>query len=331
MDNLLNTGLQIIQWLQSVGAWLTPVMQLFTFLGNVQFYLIVAPAILWCLDASLGVRVGIFLMVNGMVNSALKVVFHGPRPYWYSSQVKVMAAAENSFGAPSGHAQNAVVVWGGLARYIKGRVAWVIAILLMLFIGLSRIYLAVHFPHDVLLGWVFGILMLWLMVVLEKPVVTWMKKLSIGVQVLVVFIFSLLLILLVVVAQLSLGNWTVPPQWVSNAHLAFPEEPPITPLSINNIMPNAGAFFGLAAGWIWVTGLGGFTTRDLWFKLVLRYLLGLVGVLVLYEGLGLLFSESDSVLSYILGYVQYVLIGFWISGFAPWLFVKLRLASRKNI
>lgn len=72
MENLLNAGIQFIHWLQSLGGWLTPIMKGFTFLGNEEFYLLIAPAILWCVDASLGMRVGLFLMINGMVNTALK-------------------------------------------------------------------------------------------------------------------------------------------------------------------------------------------------------------------------------------------------------------------
>jgi membrane-associated phospholipid phosphatase len=328
MDNLLNSGLQIIQWLQSIGTWLTPVMKLFTFLGNEQFYLLIAPAILWCIDAPLGLRLGLFLMINGMVNTALKVTFHGPRPYWYTSNVNVLGSAENSFGMPSGHAQNGVVVWGTLAERIKHRSAWIIAIIVMFLIGISRIYLAVHFPHDVLLGWLFGAAMLWVLLRFERPVMNWIKKYKVGIQLFIIFLFSLLLILIVIIAQLSLIGWSFPIDWVNNAHLAFPNEPEINPLSYHNFLSSTGAFFGLAAGWIWISKLGGFSTNDPWIKLVLRYILGLIGVLVLYLGLGALFPDSERFISYSIRYIRYALIGFWISGFAPWLFIKVKLASR---
>ncbi len=330
MDNLLNSGLQIILWFQNLGGWLTPVMKLFTFLGNEQFYLLVAPAILWCIDAQLGFRMGLFLMINGMVNAAIKVAFHESRPYWYTNNVKVFGSAENSFGAPSGHAQNSVVVWGTLADRIKHRTAWIIAIALMFMIGISRIYLAVHFPHDVLLGWLFGAIMLWLLLRLERPAITWLRQYQIGVQLLLIFLLSLFLILIVMFAQLSLGGWSLPKEWVINAHQAFPAEAPINPLSYHNFLSNAGAFFGLAAGWIWISKLGGFSTKDPWVKLILRYILGLVGVLVLYLGLGSLFTDSETFISYAIRYIRYALIGFWISGFAPWLFVKLKLASHQK-
>ncbi len=330
MDNLSTLGLQLIIWLQSLGAWLSPVMKLFTFLGSTEFYLLVAPAILWCVDSVLGVRLGLFLMVNIAVNAALKSAFHTPRPYWYSSEVKVLGNSEVTFSTPSGHAQNAVVVWGTLANRIKTRAAWVIAIIIIFMIGISRIYLALHFPHDVLLGWLFGAIMLWILLHFEKPVVNWIKKFEMGMQLLIIFAFSLLLIFIVVLVQLTLGGWSVPVEWITNAHIAFPTEPVINPLSYHNVLVSSGAFFGLAAGWIWITRLGGFSVRGPWIKLVGRYVLGVFGVLILYLGLSALLPESDNLLTSSLRYIQYALIGFWMSGFAPWLFVKLNLSTRLN-
>ena len=328
MESILNSGVVFINWLQSLGSWLTPIIKLITDLGSEPFYLLIAPAVLWCIDSRLGVRLGIFIMINGMVYAALKVAFHGPRPYWYTSDVKVLGSPENSFGLPSGHSQNAVVVWGALAERVKRRWAWVIAILLIFFIGLSRIYLALHFPHDVLFGWLFGAAVLWLLLLLEKPFLIWFKKFSTWIQFAVVFLFSLILILIVLLAHLTLSGWSLPMQWVNNAHLAFPSEPEITPLSYHNFLSSTGAFFGLAAGWIWILKLGGFSTKDVWWKLVLRYVVGLVGVLILYIVPSRLLIDTETIISYITRYIRYAAIGFWISGFAPWLFIKLKLASK---
>jgi membrane-associated phospholipid phosphatase len=327
MDNFLNSGIQFILRLQSLGGWLAPVMKLFTFLGNEMFYLMIAPAILWCIDSTLGMRLGLFLMINGTINAVLKIALHDPRPYWFSNKVTAAASTENSFGAPSGHAQNAVVVWGTLAYRIKTRWAWIIAGFIIFMIGISRIFLAMHFPQDVLLGWLFGILVLWLMVRLEKPVLNWFKKYSPPAQVVFVFLFSMAMILLVLLSKLTLGSWTLPATWVNNALISFPNEPPITPLSINNILAAPATFFGLAAGWIWITLQGGFTVQDVWWKLLLRYFFGLLGVVILYMGLGSLFPSGETITAYVLKYIRYALIGFWMSGFAPWLFVKLKLAN----
>lgn len=327
MDNVLNIGLQIIVWFQNLGAWLTPVMKLLTYIGSTEFYLFVLPVILWCIDPPFGIRLGLFLMINATINAGLKVVFHGPRPYWYSSHVQVLGSTENSFGVPSGHAQNSVVAWGTLTDRIKNRAAWIIAVIMMFLIGISRLYLAAHFPHDVLFGWIIGALMLWILLRFEKPVVKWLMQFPIGLQLLIIFLFSLFLILIVLLTQLSLRGWAIPMDWINNARLAFPNEPVINPLSFHTFLPTTGVFFGLASGWMWISKLGGFSTNDPLIKLFLRLLVGLIGALILYLGLGSLFPDTETVISYVIQYIRYALIGFWISGFAPWLFVKLRLAS----
>jgi hypothetical protein len=61
-------------------------------------------------------------------------------------------------------------------------------------------------------------------------------------------------------------------------------------------------------------------------------MLGLIGVIVFYIGLkvlfGLLVPDEETLLSYILRYARYVLVGAWISAGAPWFFIKLGLARR---
>jgi hypothetical protein len=267
-------------------------------------------------------------MINGTVNSVLKIAFHNPRPYWFSRSVDVYGNAENSFGVPSGHSQNAIIVWGTIAQRIKTRWAWIVASIIILMIGISRLYLGMHDLQDVLAGWIFGIVMLWLFLHFEKPIANWMKRHSPGMQVLFSFLFSLGLILVITLVRATLSGWSIPTEWISNARQAFPEEPVITPLSFHNVLSAPAAMFGLAAGWIWITSLGGFSVQGVWWKLILRYFAGLVGVLILYMGLGSIFPETETISAYILRYIRYALIGFWMAGFAPWLFVKIKLADR---
>jgi hypothetical protein len=61
---------------------------------------------------------------------------------------------------------------------------------------------------------------------------------------------------------------------------------------------------------------GRFTTKDAWWKLVLRYLLGVVGVLVLYLIPSMLLTDAETFVSYVVRYIRYAIIGFWISGLA---------------
>ena len=83
-------------------------------LGTEDFYFLVMPILFWSVDAALGMRVGFLLAFSAMTNTFLKWVFGLPRPYWIDSRVKGLVA-EPSFGAPSGHAQFNLSIYGLIA------------------------------------------------------------------------------------------------------------------------------------------------------------------------------------------------------------------------
>jgi membrane-associated phospholipid phosphatase len=319
MQTILDFGVRIIIALQGLGAWLTPPMNFFSFLGTEDFFLLGLPILYWCVDSTLGIQVAIILMLSTNLNAAFKLAFHGPRPYWYSPTVRGLAT-ETSFGAPSGHAQSAAVVWGLLAARLRKWWGWLVAILLVLLIGLSRLYLGVHFPQDVLLGWLIGGLVLWLTLRFWDPVIVWAKKLSAGRQVLAAFLASLVAILLPLIPfiWLKVTNWQPPQDWAMFATQV---------LSLQDVVTCAGTIFGMLAGLVWLAAQGGFQTSAPWWKLVLRYLLGVAGVLIVY-GLKYIFPAGETIPAYFLRYLRYALIGFWVTGGAPWTFIRVKLAKK---
>ncbi len=324
METILNIGVTWNIFLQSLGSWLKTPMEAFSFLGNEYFFLLLLPALYWCVEAGVGIRVGLILLLSTSVNDALKLALHGPRPYWYSTDV-IGYASETSFGAPSGHAQIAVGVWGMMAASLRKWWGWLIAVLVILLIGVSRLYLGVHFPHDVILGWLIGALLLWLVLRFWKPVTAWLKKMDLGQQILAAFLSSLVLVLfsLIPYLWLKVTNWQPPQAWAEYARET---------VSLSGAFTSAGTLFGLLAGLSWFNRQGGFDANGPLWKRILRYVLGVVGVLVFYLGLKILFGliapEAEAVLPYILRYIRYTLVGAWVSAGAPWLFVKLKLAGK---
>ena len=328
MDVIWQLGIQVVLFLQGLGAWLVEPMKLITFLGNEEFYLFVAPAIFWCLDMNLGLRLGLYLMVSSSFYTIIKMAFHSPRPYWIDTHVKAYST-EISFGAPSGHSQNAVVVWGTLAAWIKRAWAWIVGFALIFLIGLSRTYLGVHFPHDVLLGWAIGALLLWILLAYEPHLVGWLKRYNPEHQVLVALGASFLIILLGVLMRLMLGNWSMPEVWAQNAFLAAPTSDPPEPLALSGLISNAAAFFGLSSGGIWIKSRGGFYAGGPALQRLLRFLIGLAGVVILWYGLGAVFPRGETLMPLILRYIRYSLIGLWITGLAPMLFIRLDLSTKE--
>lgn len=326
MDTIWNVGIAINIFFQNFGDWLKTPMEMVSFLGNEYFFLFLLPALYWCVDAAIGLRVGFILLLSTSVNDSLKLALHGPRPYWYSSDV-IGHANETSFGVPSGHSQNSAAIWGMIAALVRKWWAWLFAILIVLLIGISRLYLGVHFPHDVLLGWLLGGLVLWATLYFWKPVSIWAKRLSLGQQILAAFGAGLVLILFSLIPFLGLkyNNWQAPEAWAQYATEA---------VSMSGALTAGGTLFGLLAGLAWFNRQGGFSAEGSAWKRVVRFLLGAVGVLVFYLGLDILFGliapDAEALLPYMLRFIRYTVIGAWVSAGAPWIFVRLKLAERSS-
>jgi len=323
MIALWDLGIQWIVWLQGLGDWLRMPMEAVTFLGSEDFYVLILPVLYWSVDAMLGLRVGIILLLTGGLNNIIKISMRGPRPYWYDAAVRPVAG-ETSFGVPSGHSQLSVGVWGVVAAHLRRGWAWIAAAVLVFLIGMSRLYLGVHFPHDVLLGWLIGGLVLWAFLKLWDPVAGWLKRQSFAGQVLVALGVSLLLVVLGILVRLPSADWAMPESWLANAVRAGGDAP--DPFNPSGFLTPAGTLFGLALGFAWLYRQGGFSADGPFWQRLVRFVIGLAGVLAIRFGLKAIFPDDASLLAYALHYVRYFIIGLWISGLAPWIFLRIRIA-----
>ncbi len=324
MDDILNNGIPLILWFQSLGDWLTLPMKFFSFLGTENFYLLVMPVIYWGFDAALGLRLGMMLMLSSGVNTIFKFAFHSPRPYWVNTEVQALSS-EASFGVPSGHAQNALTLWGVWASYLRKAWVWAIAIFVILGISLSRLYLAVHFPFDTLVGWLIGILLLVSFNRAWEPVSVWAQKQSMGKQIGAAFFASILLLLVGLFVASTLKDWTLPVAWEQNAARAGGEMP--DPVSLSGLITSSATLFGILAGVAWITPKGGYHVASQIQQRIQQYVVGILGLGILYLGLKFIFPAGDDLIAYIFRYIRYTLVGFWISGFAPYIFLKLNLTN----
>jgi membrane-associated phospholipid phosphatase len=305
-------------FLQSLGAMLTVPMKLFSFLGQEEFFLVVMPALYWCVSASWGLRLGVMLILSQGFNHWLKLAFTSPRPSWVNSQVKALVS-ETSFGLPSGHAMTAASMWGLAANLFKKRWFSIVAILIVFLIGLSRIELGVHFTSDVLIGWLAGGLLLVVYLQLEKPASAWVKKMGPGQQILFTSITSLLLVVVTLGMVALRSDWTPPAEWLVNA-------PDLNPLDATGMISLAGVWLGLACGMAWWNYKHGMLKpASSLGRNFIRYAIGTAGLLILWYGLGLIFPRGLDVMAYILRYVRYAIVGGWISLAAPTVFMALKV------
>jgi membrane-associated phospholipid phosphatase len=315
------TDIQIafIQTLQAGAAWLEAPARFFSLLGQPEFYLLLIPLLYWCRDPRLGLRLGLLLGISGGLNEALKVAFHLPRPYWVSPEVRALETYP-SFGLPSAHAQGAAALWGLIAVEARKRWLQVAAVALIVLIGTSRVFLGVHYPIDVVTGWVFGLLILAGFLALEEPVGRRVTALPLSGKVLAAFAGSLILALASFAALASLGDWTVPASWAAGALERSGE--PIHPLFLRDAVTASGLFFGFAAGAAAEHHRGSMCAVTGRSVRLLRYVFGIAVTGAIWFGLGLLVPPEPLSTAYAVQYLRAAVAGAWVSFGAPTVFAR---------
>jgi hypothetical protein len=119
---------------------------------------------------------------------------------------------------------------------------------------------------------------------------------------------------------------------VRNAAAQAPDHP-IDPFSIDDIIVSASTLFGFMGGAILLYNRLDFDAGGRWIRRAGRFLVGAVGVFILWQGLGAVFdlvTADETLLSYILRYIRYSLIGVWISAVGPLVFIRLGLAENSK-
>lgn len=323
MDFLMEIEILVNLFFQSLGEWLVPIASGISFLGTEEFYILLLPAIYWCIDAGIGFRIGVMLVTTSSINAYLKMLFHSPRPFWVDSKVKAFAQ-ETSFGLPSGHSQNAASLWGLAAAKFTKRWLTIIGISAIILIGLSRLFLGVHFSRDVLSGWLIGGLLIILFFLLEKPISKWISNKTLGFQLITILFVAAVIIFLGHLTAATASDWQLPSEWIDQSLASSGIAP--DPFSLEGTYTIAGVWFGFAAGYAWwLKKKGPMVVAGSIGARITRYFIGLAGLFALYLGLKIAFPESPEWLGLSLRFVRYALIGLWVSAIAPLLFKKLKL------
>lgn len=149
---------------ESCGSWMTSVMELISLLGKGGIALIVLSLVLLVIRKTrrFGTAMLLGLAIGAVVvNLWLKVVVARPRPYadingfYYPLWQMMGSHTESDYSFPSGHTNAAFACM--VPAFLLGKKSWSWLCLLFAFLmGVSRIYLVVHYPSDVLGGLIMG-------------------------------------------------------------------------------------------------------------------------------------------------------------------------------
>lgn len=170
-----------MQLLQSIfGGFALSVISFFSYFGEEMVLVLVMGFIYWGYDKKMGNYVGTSILLGCVLNPLLKNIFVRRRPYFDNPQIKCLRPVEKNadiydiaaqgFSFPSGHSTNSVSAYSSMAKYKKNKVLLGIAIVMPLLVGLSRMTVGVHYPTDVLCGWLSGLVVIFLVSFLQNKI-----------------------------------------------------------------------------------------------------------------------------------------------------------------
>lgn len=151
---------EILLWIQENirQEWLTPIVKFITYLGNAGAVWIIFALIflLWRPYRKVGITAIVAMIFSFLFNNLLlKNLISRTRPYEVIDGLTLLVAPATDFSFPSGHSATsfaAAVVFARLLGWRRG--VWFLV--LALCISLSRLYVGIHYPTDVLFGIVSG-------------------------------------------------------------------------------------------------------------------------------------------------------------------------------
>ncbi|WP_374687067.1 phosphatase PAP2 family protein [Promineifilum sp.] len=318
MDELYQLSLALTTWLQESYPGLLGIMRIVSAMGEELFFLLVLPAVYWSLDKRLGRQLGYIFLLSVTVNNIAKNAFRQPRPFWLDPAVQ--RSEVEGYGLPSGHVQNATAILLLLAIWLRRRWLWLVALVAILLMALSRFYLGVHFLQDVIGGFILGLLVLGMFLLWRGLFAERFGKHILGRRLLMMVFIPAALAAAYGVILFLIGAPNLDVPWAAripaaelNAH-----EDAVTGLA---------GLLGFGLGMILESSRIRFRVDGPAWQRVVRYGVGIVVAVGIWAGLRAVFPSQPEWLALPLRFLRYLLLLLWVTYFAPWVFVKLRLAT----
>lgn len=287
----------VMYFIQSIAnPFWDMVFKTFTQLGGETLCIVIMAAIYWCINKEAGETVGFVTLCSVSANNILKDIFRFERPIGYAgintdkglaAELEIHNSPTNykySYSFPSGHSQTVSALYITLAQIIRRWWATIAAVFIVLMVGISRMYVGVHWPKDVFAGWIEGA------------------------------VFSLVLFALLHGAsrKKKMTVYIAFAAVISVAGLIF--------AGSDDTVKSLGSIVGFVAGVAFEGRFVNFEIKDVpVFKRVLRLVIGLIILIGLKVGLKALFPTT-----LIFGFIRYFLLLFVGMGIYPLIFKKLK-------
>ena len=139
------------------APWLDWTMLGFTQIGNGIFAMVVALILFLRLNHLLAYELAFGTLTLGLVVGLMKVLIHRTRPYINLKNIRIVGSRASGRSFPSGHTSQTFFMVTLLLQYYRVEVFLLLALYAVAsFVGITRIYLGMHYPRDVLGGAILG-------------------------------------------------------------------------------------------------------------------------------------------------------------------------------
>jgi membrane-associated phospholipid phosphatase len=317
MDSLHRVELELIVSFQKIGG-LDGVMKVLSDLGSTPFLLGFAALVYLCVDSQIGARLVFLFFFNDIFNTLCKLALQSPRPYWLDSRVNTFSTEGDNYGLPSGHAQNALSFWFGTATMMKPPGVWTSAIIIVLLVSISRVYLGVHFISDVIAGWILGGGFLGIFLWLEPKIVKRLARLNLSAQILVALATGTISLLTGYGLRAALAETLDPAAWASFSLKAR---------QLDSLAAAAGGILGGGTGLAMCLRCARFDPGGSLNNRMLRAAIGGAGGAAIYYGLRYLTPREPEVVWILSVFLRTALALLWVLFLTPRLSLKTGLAD----
>jgi membrane-associated phospholipid phosphatase len=318
MEELNQLSLALTILLQEALPRLQGPMSIITMLGDEPFFLIIVPIVYWCVDKRLGRQLGYIFLLSAFVNNSVKNFLRQPRPFWLEPSVQLSEA--EGYGLPSGHVQNPTAVFVLLAFWLRRSWVWLLVILYITLLGFSRLYLGVHFLQDLIAGLLLGLVVLGIILAWQHYFAASFNRQILGRRLFVLVSVPVVLAAIYVGVMLLLGPPNTDVPWASFI--------PAAEISTReDVTSSAAGLLGFGIGIVLESSRIRFRSDGALWRRIIRYLLGILVAIGIWAGLREVFPAEPEWIALPLRFLRYLLLLLWVTYFAPWFFVKLRLAA----
>ena len=156
----MGSQLDILMYLQSIrNELLTGIFTFFTICTEVPVITVLTGVIYWCINKKAGQRTLFALCGSLNINAGVKNYVKMPRPIGTDGLQSLRIETATGYSFPSGHTQTSTTFWTSMMYLFRKSWIYIIGILMIIGAGISRLYLGVHWPMDVIVAWGFGIIL----------------------------------------------------------------------------------------------------------------------------------------------------------------------------